>query len=909
MTPEERAREKIDQWFKNSGWKVINRNEHETTMHAVAIREDLLNHNLEADYLLVLDNKAVGVLEAKSVNVDISSDKVTEQVTKYANNFPEDKSALQRPLPMLFKSNGKDILFKDYRNRESDWQSIDHIYSPKEICKLLNITDFFAGLPTLEKKGLRKCQWEAINNLEESFRQDKKRALIVLATGAGKTFTACMSAYRFLSYTPMRRILYLVDRNNLGKQAETGFGTFRLTENGEPFNAIFGVERLHSSNIPTDANVVISTIQRLFSLLKGENISDNDDDDQDDAQNIVLPDNPKLPHDYFDLIIIDESHRSIYGNWRKVLEYFDTALLVGLTATPIPDTMAFFNDNRVINYTLQQSIVDNINVDARIYRIKTKVTDEGGAIKEGDKVEEITLYTGQSEMLTIAENQTRNYTPEELNRSIINPAQIELILRTYRDDVYSQMFADQQREENYYYLPKTLIFALNEAHATNITNIAREVFKEKCPKADMNRYVQKITYSANNSNDLIRQFRNDKDFRIAVTCTLVATGTDVPPLEVVMFMRDVQSSTLYVQMKGRGVRTLGDDVLQTVTPNARSKDYYILVDAVGVTEHQHEIGGSGGGEPNISLETLLEKISRGYVPDMYLNRLAATLSRLYYKAIKEQKENIEKFRKLSGKDMKDMASEIYQALQDNKLPIFISADKPNEERKKLVAPLTDSKEARELLLEIAKGTLTILMPGEDIVIEKGFTHEEAEDLTKEFENYCNEHKDKIEALRIIYNNQGEPITYNMLEDLRKNMLQEDSRFNYIRLWNCYSIIKPENVQQYSNKEVREALTNVIQLVRYAYQQITQLTSIVPSAHKNFNLWCGQKQRNMTEQQQKIMKQIVDYVASNGYCTITDLMQIDSYTALQVSKAFSGAENANKAIYSMYKFITFDQKTA
>lgn len=231
----------------------------------------------------------------------------------------------------------------------------------------------------------------------------------------------------------------------------------------------------------------------------------------------------------------------------------------------------------MVNYTLEQSIIDGVNVDCRVYRIKTKVTEEGGAILKGQKARVETKYTGS--IKTISTKETKNYTREELNRSIINPAQIKLILSTYRDAVYSEMFNDPPRDPNIDYLPKTLIFALNEAHATNIVQIAKEVFG----RTD-DRFVQKITYSAGDSNELIRQFRNDKDFRIAVTCTLVATGTDVKPLEVVLFMRDVASLPLYIQMKGRGVRTIGDEALRNVTPNAVSKDCFFLVDAVGVTE-------------------------------------------------------------------------------------------------------------------------------------------------------------------------------------------------------------------------------------------------------------------------------------------------------------------------------------
>ena len=540
----------------------------------------------------MINGKACGVLEAKREEIDVASNMVSEQVATYAKMVPDYYQAWQNPLPLLYKSNAKVVDFQDYRKSNVEWEEINRIHTPKEIVDMLGIDDPFAGLPVLNSKGLRTCQFEAITELEKSFRTGQSRALMVLATGAGKTYTACLAAYRMLAYTPMRRILFLVDRNNLGKQAEVEFGTFRLTENGEAFNTIYTVNRLKSSTIPKDSNVVISTIQRLFSLLKGEEIVDSDDDDADETiGEVTLPENPNLPHDYFDMIVIDECHRSIYGNWRKVLEYFDTARLIGLTATPIPETMAFFNNNRIVNYTLEKSIVDGVNVDNRVYRIKTEATENGGAIMQGEHVKVETRYTGKTE--EVSSKETKNYSKTELNRSVINPSQIKLILSTYRDAVYTEMFNDPQRKSQFEYLPKTLIFALNEAHATNIVNIAKDVFGEVCPNADMDRYVQKITYSSGDSDELIRQFRNDRDFRIAVTCTLVATGTDVKPLEVVMFMRDVESEPLYIQMKGRGVRTIGDEQLRNVTPNAVSKDCFFLVDAVGVTEHTMSIPEQG----------------------------------------------------------------------------------------------------------------------------------------------------------------------------------------------------------------------------------------------------------------------------------------------------------------------------
>lgn len=908
MTPEEKARVKIDQWLTEAGWKVINRDEYEPTITAVAIREGLLKGNLEADYFLFINGKAVGVLEAKREEVDISSDMVSEQVMTYAKSVPNCYQAWLRPLPFLYKSNGKEVAFFDFREPDSSqWETINRIHTPKEFVKMLGIDDPFAGLPTLNKRGLRDCQYEAVAELEKSFRSGQRRALIVLATGAGKTYTACLAAYRLLSYTPMRRVLFLIDRNNLGRQAETEFGTFRLTDSGDAFNTIFSVNRLKSPEIPSDSNVVISTIQRLFSLLKGENITDTDDDDLDTADSEVsLPDDPKLSHDFFDLIIIDECHRSIYGNWHKVLEYFDTARLVGLTATPIPDTMAFFNNNRVVNYTLNESIVDGVNVDCRIYRIKTQESEFGGVIQEGQQTKRKSKYTGEESVVTA--NEKEEYSKSDLNRSVVNLTQIKLILSTYRDAVYTEMFNEPQRAPNFDYLPKTLIFALNESHAANIVKMAREVFAEVCPDADMSRYVQKITYSAGDSNELIRQFRNDKDFRIAVTCTLVATGTDVKPLEVLIFMRDVASASLYTQMRGRGVRTIGDEQLRNVTPNAFSKDFFILVDAVGVTEHEHTNDKKFDWPEVISLKELLERIAHGNLPDKYLSRLASVLSRLFKKA---KIEEVAEFRRLAHDDMKEIAKRIYDALDPNKkpdLPPYEDINAPNMERKALVAPIANHADARKYILILAAGFVDTLMPGEDTLIAKGFSEEEAQSTTEAFEQYCRDHRDEIEALRIIYNKENVPITYQMLKDLENRLKMANNRFDPKPLWNSYAIVYSDKVRRATRKEEAEALTNIIQLVRFAYRQTERLESVYPKAMQMFNLWAGQKQLSIKPEQRAVISKVVDYIAANGACSVRELRKTDMTQAAQLSAAFGNAQKADEALISVYNFVVL-RKTA
>lgn len=899
MTPEQKAREIINRMLNESGWEIVNRDNYSPKLSAVAIEEGILKGNLEADYLLFINGKAIGVLEAKKEGCQLSN-VVMEQAERYVRRLPSWCSYWCQPLPIVYLSNGKEILFKNINNPNEDYAPVSRIHSPKEIVKMLGIEDDYAGLPALQKEyphqntKLRACQYEAITELESSFRLGQSRALMILATGAGKTFTACMAAYRLLSYTPMRRILFLVDRNNLGEQAEGAFGTFRLTETGEPFNTIFTTERLKSSNIPKDANVVISTIQRLFALLTGQELDDNDNSESynNDDKEIQLGGKLNLPPNFFDLIIIDECHRSIYGNWRKVLEYFNSVKMVGLTATPAPETKAFFNSNIIVNYTLEKSIADGINVDYRVYRIKTQATENGGAIKEGENIKQITKYSGKTDDVKMSEE--KNYTRTELNRSIVNPSQIKLILETYRDTVYTELY--EEREPQLEYIPKTLIFALNDAHATNIVRIAKEVF----PNQSEN-FIQKITYSAGDSKQLVHDFRNDKDFRIAVTVTLVATGTDIPPLEVVMFMRDVESDTLYTQMKGRGVRTINDDKLRNVTPNAISKDLFFLVDTVGVTEHEMQVTRPGADvpPPNMSLRILLERITHGDLPDDNLRLLASRLSRINVKSDDKQRQE---FTDLAGIEMKDLAVQIFDTLENGLLEPFIDVNQPNLTRKLLVTSLTHNPKARQYLLILNAGFIDILQPGEDTLIEKGFSIEEAQKTTQEFEEYVNTHKDEIEALRIIYNNTNEPITYGMLKDLREKLMHSSNKFNPVLLWNTYSILDPAHVVSFRSKDEKEALTNIIQLVRFAFKKVPELRSLSSMAASRFELWCGQNQRPLSDNQKEIIRSVVNYIVANGSCTINDIKEEDKPLAVQMIGNFGSADAVNTAIISLSQFI-------
>ena len=531
MKPEEKAREKIDKQLMCSGWDVVSRDEYVPNTTS-AVKEALMKGNTESDYLLFIDNKAVAVVEAKREENPLADD-VEIQAEGYARN-PQNWYGLWFPnlIPLVYLANGKKIYFKNMLDPEKDYTEVSEIPSPKKMLKMIGKTSDFGALPKLDKKGLRDCQYRAEIEFEESIKQGKKKALAVLATGSGKTYLACLASYRLLNYTPVNKILFLVDRNNLARQTESEFSKFDKTENRQEMSSIYAIKRLKKDN-DIKADIVISTIQKLYAVLTGNPILSEEKEDAEDEKNtqieereyakpIQLGDNLTLPPDYFQFIIVDECHRSIYGKWKSVLNYFSSACVLGLTATPTPEAYAFFNNNIVENYTYDDSVIDGVNVPQRMYRIETEVTKHGGSIKAGSKVTETVRKTGDESVYEVEDN--INYDQKDLDRSVVNPNQIKTVLEVYKNSIYEELYPE--RDKKWEYIPKTLIFANDENHATEIVEIAKNVFGSEFEGGVVpEHFVQKITYTAEDSNALIRDFRMEKDFRIAVTVTLVATGT------------------------------------------------------------------------------------------------------------------------------------------------------------------------------------------------------------------------------------------------------------------------------------------------------------------------------------------------------------------------------------------------
>ena len=887
MLPEELARVKIDKQLKNAGWDIIARNEY-LPNSTVAVKEALMKGNTESDYLLFVDGKAIAVVEAKKEANNLGAD-VAAQAEFYSAN-PQNWYALwiEGIIPLVYLANGNKIYFKNMLVPDSEYEELSAMHSPKKMLQMIGQVSEYGALPRIEKKGLRDCQYNAEVALEASLKEGKKKALAILATGSGKTYLACLASYRMLNYTPVKRVLFLVDRNNLARQTESEFSLFDRTENGHALSSLYQINRLRK---PEDINgqVVISTIQKLFAVLTGQNISDDNEDAEDENSNrdnekalkevVQLGDDLKLPSDFFQFIIVDECHRSIYGKWKAVLDYFKDATVLGLTATPTPEAFAYFNNNIIEQYTYDDSVVDGVNVPARVYRIITEATVHGGTIHEGEKVVELTRRTGEIEEHTA--KQRVDYSPTQLDRSVINQNQIEAVLSTYRDAIYSDLYP--YRDEKWEYIPKTLIFAKDDNHATQIVECVKKVFGEKFPDGEVpENFVQKITYSAGDSNALIRDLRNERDFRIAVTVTLVATGTDVKPLEVVLFMSDVKSEVLYTQMKGRGCRVISEDKLKEITSNATTKECFYIVDAVGVTESDKHMPKPGkDGEPKkktLSLEHLIEHLAHGDLSDeniALLRDYCASINRRYENDVLHGR-HLDIFISDFGYAPRTLANDINKALSSHSLPPFINASSDNSARADLVSCLVGNIKAREKLLEMQRGYYTITPDKEDEVIYKGFSKESARSLIETFEKYLKDNKDSIEALRIIYNSENTLITYSMLSDLKDKLASANSLFTPFHLWSNYKILDEDGVvEDFDKKQNVNALTNLIQIVRFAYGRTAELSSLFSGYLQRFNLYCGQVQRTLTDEQKEIMRQIAVYVVNEGAFSLPELNSFDT----------------------------------
>ena len=875
-TPEARARQKIDAMLAAAGWIVQDRAD--VNLHAgqgVAVRE-VPTPTGPADYLLFVDGRACGALEAKPEGYTLSG--VAAQGEDYTKAAPAGYPNWGNPLPFVYVSTGTETQFQDARDPLPRPRAVFAIHRPETLRRTLDIGTSLrrrlAGLPPLDATGLRPCQAEAVGGIETSLAAGRPRALVQMATGAGKTFTACALTHRLLTHGRAQRVLFLVDRSNLGKQAVGEFANYRPPGGTRLFAEEYGVQHLTSRAINPAASVVVSTVQRLFAALRGEDIDEEEDERggfERPAHNAAAPVaySATIPPETFDLVIVDECHRSIYGTWRQVLEYFD-AFTVGLTATPGRHTLAFFGQNMVSQYPFERSVADGVNVDFEVWRVRTEVGERGGTVPAGYTVPHRDKQTRRVRFAELDDDLP--YQPPQLNRSVEVPNQIRTVLEAYRDALPTQLFPGRTE------VPKTLIFCQSDGHAETVTTIAREVFD-----ADA-RFAQKITYRATGTGqELIQAFRLDPFFRIATTVDMVATGTDIRPLEVVMFLRDVRSVQYFEQMRGRGSRTILASDLQRVTPSAAAKDRFLLVDAVGVTESCKTPSEPLERERTASLEALLERVGFGHTDEDTCATLAGRLARLDRRLPPAAKAEVAALSQ--GASLTDLAGALVDAINPDRVAEHATATgKPEEEagaelRAAACRPLAANPPLRRRIAELQRESEIVvdeLTP--DRVVSADFDIRRATETTGRFRDFLEEEKDRLIALSILYNrpHAARRLTYVMLQELRAAMARPPWQLNDRTVWECYRRLHAGRTRPAAN-----LLTDLVGLVRYAIGARDVLEPLAPDINRRFELWLGREKRagrDYSEGQLDWLRLMRDWVANNVEVTIDDLRDASDFTS-------------------------------
>ncbi|WP_342304807.1 DEAD/DEAH box helicase family protein [Methanolobus sp. ZRKC5] len=879
QSPEQKARDIIDRKLNSSGWAVqerdkINWNE----SSGIAIKEYWTDVG-PADYVLFVEKSPVGIIEAKREEEGHHLTAVEGQSSEYAAS--KLKYLNNDPLPFVYESTGGVTRFTDYRDPKPRSRSVFSFHRPETFREYLkkghSLRERLLSIPELRIEGLRDCQIMAINNLENSFKDNHPRALVQMATGSGKTYTAITFIYRLLKYADAKKILFLVDTRNLGEQAEQEFMAYLPNDDNRKFTELYNVQRLRSKFISSDSQVCISTIQRLYSILKDEEL-DEESEIENPAEKKWQPKEPlpvvyneKIPIEEFDFIVVDECHRSIYNLWQQVIDYFDS-FLIGLTATPDKRTFGFFNENVVSEYGHEEAVADGVNVGYDVYTIETEITKNGAKIDAKEFVDRREKLTRRKRWQQLDED--FKYNGKQLDRDVVNLSQIRNIIRTFRDKL-PEIFSG--REE----VPKTLIFAKTDSHADDIIQTVREEFGEG------NDFCKKVTYKVEEDpKSVLSQFRNDYNPRIAVTVDMIATGTDVKPLECLLFMRDVKSKNYFEQMKGRGTRTMGFDDLKKVTPSAVSaKTHFVVVDAVGVTKSLKTDSRPLERKKGIALKDLLAAVTFGAQDeDLYIS-LASRLARLNKQISDEERETFAE--KSGGKDITVAIRDLFSAYNPDIIDATAAGIKQQQPQMTLDVA---QKHAQQELIDVARSTFNgklndyienVRREHEQIIdtvnIDSVTTAEwdkdavaKADELIIDFKAYLEANRDEITALSIFYNQpyQRRDVTFTMIKELLDKLKMEKPYFAPQRVWKAF-----EQLEKVNGKSPKSELTALVSLIRRVTEIDPILSAYDLTVNRNFQEWVFSKQAGtlkFNEDQMNWLRMIKDYVTNSFHLEIDDL---------------------------------------
>jgi type I restriction enzyme R subunit len=874
-TPETEARKVIDKLLDHCGWVVQDKSEVNLFAgNGIAVREvGLRSGHSEADYLLFAQGKAVGAIEAKRAGWTLTG--VEPQSTKYLDGLSAGFPAWRRPLPFSYESTGIETHFTNALEPDARSRRVFAFHRPETLIEWVQdkstLREHLRNMPPLLTEKLWPPQITAIKNLEESLAFNHPRALIQMASASGKTFTAVNFVYRLVKFGNAKRILFLVDRAHLGRQAFKEFQQFVTPDDGRKFTEIYNVQHLKSNKLDPVSRVCITTIQRLYSMLKGEEglPAEVDEASWYELESIFKEPPPveytsRIPIEMFDFIITDECHRSIYNLWRQVLEYFD-AFIIGLTATPSKQTIAFFDQNLIMEYGHEQAVADGINVTYDVYRIRTEITEKGARIEAGFYVDKRDRQTRRIRWQQLDEPLV--YEAGQLDRDVVAVDQIRTVMQTFKDRLFTEIFPGRTD------VPKTLIYAKDDSHAEDIVRIVREVFGKG------NDFCQKITYKTTGASteDLIASFRNSYNPRIAVTVDMIATGTDIKPLEIVFFMRSVQSRNFFEQMKGRGARVISDTEFQAVTPDARTKFHFVIVDAVGVCERDKTDSRPLERRPNVSFERLLHAVAFGNRNADTISSLAGRLARLSRQLDNDEKEKLEQ---LAGKPLNIITRGLIDAVDPDQIEeraksYFSTAEPTTDQLREAAVQLANTAvetiatnpDFRNELTRLQKSfEQTIDKVSKDRIIAAGHDRVAlyaAQNTVQSFEQFISENKDEITALQILLSQPyGQRLRFQDIKELAAAIQKPPRSLTTDLLWHAYETLDKSKVRGVSGQRL---LTDIVSLVRFALHRDMILTPFTETVNERFINWLTLQEslgERFTSEQVQWLEIIRDHIATS-----------------------------------------------
>ena len=869
--PEDIARAAIDRRLVICGWVVQSRSDMNVgSGQGIAVRE-FQTASGPVDYALFVDRRLCGVIEAKPEGRTLSGFPV--QAERYMAGAPEYLVREAGQVRFEYVASPTEILFRDHADPAPVSRRVFAFHRPATLSRWLKepgtLRRQLQSMPPLNREGLRDCQVEATNAVEASLARNHPRALVQMATGAGKTFTAATLSYRLLAHAGFRRILFLADRANLVRQTRDEYLAYRPPETGRSFAELYNVQKLGPAGLDAGAQVVVATIQRVYAALTGarKNLRSS-------AARRARRSRPTIGKSRLRASTSSSPTNAIArstehgGRCSTILTPSSSASPRRRHYTRWATSIGIWSRN--ILTSVRWSTASTL--DLEVFRIRTEIGERGATVKAGYDLPVRDKRTRAERYETLTED--FSYAPSDLDKTVIAPNQIRTVIEAYRDSLFTELFPGRRE------VPKTLVFAKDDHHAEEIVGIVRDVFGKG------NDFAKKITYRADGGDPdlLIRQFRNDFNPRIAVTVDMIATGTDVKPIEALIFLRDVKASQYFEQMKGRGARTIAPEKLREVTPDAEAKTRFVLIDAVGVTESLKSVSQPLDRDRKIAFEKLIEQIAAGRRDEDAFATLAARLAALDRRIGDRDRSRIAM---QAGLDPAGLAARLLDAVDPDTLARRVPRDAPEavQTRERIAAMdeaarVFDDPALRRLLVEVKQAAdIRIDSITTDAVVSSGWDAKKAGEEIERFKRFLDEKRDELLALQILYRlpHVQRRLTYQALDDLRDAMRRPPWLLQPPDIWRAYKRLAADKVRG----NPANTLADIVMLVRYAIGEAETLEPLPALVAGRFNLWLGREERagRLYSDEQKVwLAAIRDHLAVNVEATIDDLSDAPNLSA-------------------------------